>query len=195
MPRLPKITNEEILVAARQVFLEQGFGASTLEIAEKAGISEASIFKRFITKQGLFLNSMGITDQPQWSKVFAIPSRDIKTELRDICKQMLKFHQETFPRVMMVMAQGNMPDVPLMPLPPVSDSQLLAEYLERAIVLDYLHPCDSLTLAQLIVGAIINYVIADNSANKHPFPEPFQSEPAEFIHKLIETLWTGIAPV
>jgi Bacterial regulatory proteins, tetR family len=41
MPRPPKITNEEILVAARQVFLEQGESGSTLEIAEKAGISEA----------------------------------------------------------------------------------------------------------------------------------------------------------
>jgi AcrR family transcriptional regulator len=45
MARPPKITNEEILAAARQVFLEQGEGGSTLEIAEKAGISEASIFK------------------------------------------------------------------------------------------------------------------------------------------------------
>ena len=32
MARPPKITNEEILTAARQVFLEEGFGASTLAI-------------------------------------------------------------------------------------------------------------------------------------------------------------------
>ncbi|MEO3704046.1 helix-turn-helix domain-containing protein [Trichormus azollae] len=31
------------------------FGASTLEIAQKAGISEASIFKPFSTKEELFL--------------------------------------------------------------------------------------------------------------------------------------------
>jgi hypothetical protein len=44
MPRPPKITNEEILAAARQVFLAEGINGSTLEIGQKAGISEASIF-------------------------------------------------------------------------------------------------------------------------------------------------------
>lgn len=40
MPRRPTVTNEAILEAARQVFLAQGFGASTVDIAKKAGISE-----------------------------------------------------------------------------------------------------------------------------------------------------------
>jgi AcrR family transcriptional regulator len=57
MARSPKITNEEILAAARE-----GFGASTLAIAKKAGISEASNFKRFTTKQALFLAAIGVTE-------------------------------------------------------------------------------------------------------------------------------------
>ncbi len=65
MARPPKITNDEILAAARQVFLEEGMGASTLKIAEKAGIAEASIFKRFATKQALFLAAIGISETPQ----------------------------------------------------------------------------------------------------------------------------------
>ena len=36
MARSPKITNEEILAAARQVFLTQGVNASTVALAEKA---------------------------------------------------------------------------------------------------------------------------------------------------------------
>jgi AcrR family transcriptional regulator len=91
MARPPKITNEEILTAARQVFLEEGFGASTLAIAEKAGISEASIFKRFGTKEGLFIEAMGVFDTPQWVKNLSNqqPTADIKSELTEICKQML----------------------------------------------------------------------------------------------------------
>lgn len=55
MARSRSITDEQILEAARAVFLEDGFSASTLEIARRAGISEASIFKRFSTKENLFL--------------------------------------------------------------------------------------------------------------------------------------------
>ena len=48
------ITSQLILDASRGIFLQQGFGGSTLEIAQKAGILEASIFKPFSTKQELF---------------------------------------------------------------------------------------------------------------------------------------------
>jgi AcrR family transcriptional regulator len=201
MARTPKITNEEILTAARQVFLEQGSGASTLAIAEKAGISEASIFKRFATKQALFLAAMGIAETPDWVKKLSgqEPTAAIKSELTDICQQMLDFYQEVLPRVMMMMTQNNQPHPPLVPPPPVRDSQLIAEFLERAIAQDHLRACDTATIAHMIVGAIVNYVVASNIARKLPNPLPFPTpqpiEPNCFIHNLIETLWQGISPV
>ncbi len=199
MARPPKITNEAILTAARQVFLEQGASASTLTIAEKAGISEASIFKRFATKQALFLAAMGVTETPKWVKVLSgTPTAAIKTELTDICEQMLDFYQEVLPQVMMMMAQGNMPHPPPVPPPPVRDSQLLAGFLERAIAQGYLRPCDATTIAHMLVGAIVNYVIAANIASRLPIPLPWlnakQIQPSSFIHNLIETVWIGIAP-
>jgi AcrR family transcriptional regulator len=200
MARPQKITNEEILAAARQVFLEQGMGASTLAIAEKAGISEASIFKRFATKQALFLAAMGIAETPQWVKVLSSrqPTAAIKAELTEICEQMLAFYQEVLPRVMMMMTQHNMPHPPLVPPPPVRDSQLLAAYLERAIAQGYLRPSDAATIAHMIVGAIVNYVIASNVAEKFPLPlslpKVMAIAPSHFIPHLIDTLWGGIAP-
>jgi AcrR family transcriptional regulator len=201
MPRPPKITNEEILAAAREVFLEQGINASTLAIAEKAGISEASIFKRFVTKQALFLAAMGISETPKWVKVLSsdTPTAEIRAELTDICGQMLEFYQEVMPRVFMVMTQGNLPVPPIVP-PPIRDSQLLAGYLDRAIEQGHLKSCDSMTVAHTIVGAINNYVITQTIATKIPFPVSFflpkfkSIEPTTFIHNLIETLWAGIAP-
>jgi AcrR family transcriptional regulator len=104
MTRTPKIANEEILAAARQVFLEQGFGASTSVIAEKAGILETLIFKRFTTKQALFLAAMGIPETPKWVKTLSNdrPTAAVKSELTDICEQMFAFYQEVLPRVMML---------------------------------------------------------------------------------------------
>jgi AcrR family transcriptional regulator len=201
MARPPKITNEEILAAAREIFLEQGINASTLAIAEKAGISEASIFKRFATKQALFLAAMGISETPKWVKVLSskTPTANIRAELTEICGQMLEFYEEVMPRVFMLMTQGNLPVPPIVP-PQIRDSQLLAGYIERAIAQGHLKPCDSMTVAHTIVGAINNYVMTKIVATKLPFPISFflpkfkSIEPTTFIHNLIETVWAGIAP-
>lgn len=47
-----------MLAAAREVFLKHGVAGSTREIAQKAGISEAALFKRFSTKAQLFMAAM-----------------------------------------------------------------------------------------------------------------------------------------
>jgi AcrR family transcriptional regulator len=201
MARPPKITNEEILAAARQVFLEQGGNASTLLIAEKAGISEASIFKRFATKQALFLAAMGITEIRAWVDVLAndTPSAAIKSELIEICGQMLDFYREVMPRVFMMMTQGNSPHPPAMPSPPVRDTQLLARYLDRAIAKGYLRSCDTMTVAHMVVGAMTHYVVTQNIATKLPVdlpsPEMKSIEPTIFIHNLIEIILTGITAI
>jgi AcrR family transcriptional regulator len=200
MPRPPKITNEEILAAARQVFLEQGESGSTLEIAQKAGISEASIFKRFATKQALFLAAIGISETAQYVKLLSSPpTTEIRSEIVEICTQMLGFYQEVMPRVMMMMTKTKSSLPPMVP-PPLKDAQLFAGYLDRAIAQGRLKPCDSMTVAHAIVGAVQNYAMTQTIASNIPFPIPFvlpklkSIEPEIFIHNLIETLWPGIAP-
>lgn len=202
MPRTPKITNEEILAAAREIFLAQGFGASTLEIAERAGISEASIFKRFTTKQALFLAAIGITETPKWVKALSsrVPTANIKTELTDICSEMLAFYLEVMPRVMMMMTPNNLPPLIQSPPPPVRDSQLLAGFLERAIERGYLRSsCNSTVVAHMLVGAITNYVAVQSITTHQMMDTPLPTmpkhqvlEPSQFIQHLIETLWKGI---
>jgi AcrR family transcriptional regulator len=201
MARPPKITNEEILAAAREVFLDEGINGSTLEIAGKAGISEASIFKRFSTKQALFLAAIGVSKTPQYAKILAsqTPTAEIRSELTEICTQMVGFYQEVMPRVLMMMTQTKSSLPPLVP-PPLRDTQLFIGYFDRAIAAGYLKPCDSVTVAHTIVGAIQNYAMTSAIANKIPLPISLivsnvkSIEPDIFINNLIETLWVGIAP-
>jgi AcrR family transcriptional regulator len=200
MARPPKITNEVILVAARQVFLAQGVGASTVDIAAIAGISEASIFKRFGTKQALFIAAMG-AETPKWVKGLPsqVPTAAIKSELTDISTQMLNFYLDVLPRVMMMMTQNNMPHPPVMgPPPPIRDTYLLAAFIDRAIKAKHLRSCDAVTIANIIVGSIVNYVISSNAPQNLPAPLPCPVPPSlppdRFIEQLIETLWHGIAP-
>ena len=56
--RPPSITDEAILDAARAVFVEEGVGATTAKIAERAGISESVLFHRYKTKEALFISHL-----------------------------------------------------------------------------------------------------------------------------------------
>lgn len=196
MARPPKISNEEILAAARSHFLEQGMAASTLAIAEQAGISEASIFKRFKTKQALFVAAMGVLQKPKWVKALAnqAPTANVKAELTEICEQMLAFYTEMMPRVLMLMTQGKLPNPPLAVPPPIRDRKLLAEFLDRAVQAGHLRPCNTQTVAQMIVGTLINTVVTQKMMHKLSIQAPILQEPEALIETLIETLWLGIAP-
>lgn len=199
MARTPKITTEEILAAAQQLFLEQGERASTLDIAHKAGITEASIFKRFATKQALFLAAMGITETPRWVKDLPHrqPTSAIKAELTELCQEMMAFYQQVLPRVLMMMAKNNSFFPPPLPPPPIRDTYLLTGFLEKAIEQGHIKPSNASTTAQMIVGAIVNYAITTTVSQNSPIPVTFKPElidPDIFVTSLIENLWTGIAP-
>src|SRR3954470_13263750 len=56
--RPPTIDFERLLAVAREVFLERGIRATTLEVAQRAGVSEGSLFHRFKTKDALFRAAM-----------------------------------------------------------------------------------------------------------------------------------------
>jgi len=58
MGRRQTVDTATILAEARAVFLEQGAFGSTKEIARRAGLSEAALFKRFPTKAKLFLAAL-----------------------------------------------------------------------------------------------------------------------------------------
>jgi AcrR family transcriptional regulator len=53
MGRPPLLSNDEILRATRAVFVEHGIRATTAAVAERAGVSEGVLFKRFGSKMGL----------------------------------------------------------------------------------------------------------------------------------------------
>lgn len=64
MARPVVIRNDAILTAARAVFLERGATATSLEIAQRAGVSEGTVFKRFKTKAELFRAALELEEEP-----------------------------------------------------------------------------------------------------------------------------------
>src|SRR5262245_51508927 len=110
MTRPSTITNEQILQAAREVFLAKGIQATTAEVAERAGVAEGSIFKRFTTKQELFLRAMEPTLQdPEFLR--KLPQRvgkgDLRRHLFEFGKEMLAFLRPLLPLMMMSWSNRN----------------------------------------------------------------------------------------
>jgi AcrR family transcriptional regulator len=58
MSRPKRVSDAELLAAARAVFAAAGFGASTRTIAQRAGLSEAILYQRYRTKLDLFYAAM-----------------------------------------------------------------------------------------------------------------------------------------
>src|SRR5882757_1040868 len=58
MGRPKTISDEALLEVARAVFVRDGAAGATTEIAARAGVSEATLFKRFSTKTALFIAAM-----------------------------------------------------------------------------------------------------------------------------------------
>lgn len=58
--RPPVISDEALLGAARAVFLARGIRATTAEVAERAGVSEGTLFHRYKTKDALFGAAMRV---------------------------------------------------------------------------------------------------------------------------------------
>ena len=67
MARPIKVSDRDILDAAREVFLARGLKATTAEVALRAGVSEGTIFNRFDTKDELFHAAMQLElAEPSW---------------------------------------------------------------------------------------------------------------------------------
>jgi AcrR family transcriptional regulator len=192
--RPPKISDDQILEAAREVFLEYGYGGSTLEIAKKSGISEASIFKRFSTKEKLFFAAMGVPDVPRWiNELNALAGKgDIKQNLVNICLKILDFFREMMPRLMQLQARGkSLPKPGIKNEKYTQDINAITRFLQQEMNQGRLGICEPRIVAQIILGTLMNYIFLEQIDARTS-----QSEnDLNFVTSLIEALWKGLAPI
>ncbi|NOY26221.1 MAG: helix-turn-helix transcriptional regulator [Oligoflexia bacterium] len=113
MVRPRKFTDQDILHAARAVFLEHGPAASTTLIADAVGMSQAALFKRFGTKDRLLLLSL----VPSGSIAFierlqAGPDdRPIPDQLVAVALEASRFFDTMMPCLMTLRAAGLNPGI------------------------------------------------------------------------------------
>jgi AcrR family transcriptional regulator len=99
------ISNERLLEVAREVFLELGIRATTLEVATRAGIAEGTIFHRFKSKDELFRAAMQFDPDQAIAFVESLPGfagkGDLRATLVRFAEQFLELGRIAVPVMMM----------------------------------------------------------------------------------------------
>ena len=194
MARPKEITDQQILEAAREVFLEQGLAGTTAEIARRAGVSEGSIFRRFPTKKDLFHVAMGFPSDPPFLETIEtlVGRGDPRESLVTICTEILAFFLEIVPKtIILLSARGINPAkvfVGQKEPPPVRGVRALTSFLEREQWIGRIGACTPEVIARMLLGALHSYAFFEVSGmnTRSPMPE------TTYVRGIVDTVFDGI---
>jgi AcrR family transcriptional regulator len=104
MGRQKTISDDDVLRIARNIFREQGHTATTREIAQAAGISEAILYQRFGSKDELFFAAM----RPRGPDIEHLlgpkdPPEDALSYLHAVVARLGEYFAEVIPLALRVM--------------------------------------------------------------------------------------------
>jgi AcrR family transcriptional regulator len=186
--RTATITTDQILEAARAVFLEHGINATTVDVANRAGISSASIFKHFPTKDALFLAAMSEPSTRIWNADLEsmVGHGDTKADLLLIAKRIAMYTAELLPRLMLLRSAGQ--QSPLPSPPRVEDDFVaLTTYLGREMALGRIARGDPTVPALALLHANAGYAMSVAVQAARP-----SFDTSGFLEDFVLMLWQGL---
>lgn len=190
MARTTTITNEQILTAAREVFLAQGVSATAMDVASRAGISSGSIFKRYPTKEALFFAAMSEPPKPIWNAELEaqIGQGDTRADLLLIAGRIMAYTSEVLPRLILIISMRQSQELPT---PPRIENDFVAivGYIGREMALGRMARGDptipALTLLHTCTGFAMSLGLASTA-------ELFNAN--TFLEDFIAVFWRGLDP-
>jgi len=190
------VTDDAILQAARAVFLEEGPSASTNTIAERIGLSQAALFKRFGTKQDLMVAAMLPPSEPPFIPLIAggpDPEAPIDVQLKALGRQIVSFFQRMVPCLMVLKSSGldmhamlERFDEP----PPVLVRRILTGWFEQAMDAGRIRRTDPLAITSAFLGGFHLQVFMAHVTGA----VSSEDEMIAFADTVVDTLWRGLAP-
>jgi AcrR family transcriptional regulator len=193
MGRRKRIADHELLGVARDVFVKQGFAASTREIARRAGISEAVVYQRHPTKAHLFFAAM----VPPALNVEALLSTSaevhgVRERLEEIALAMMEYFREFVPILLPLITHPSFdfekfadrhPDSPFGRM-----HQGLMEYLEAQRKLGRIAGENVAAPALTLFAALHCLAILERvGVHGGRFDDAV-------VRAMVRSLWTGLAP-
>ncbi|MCP3065585.1 TetR/AcrR family transcriptional regulator [Myxococcus sp. K38C18041901] len=197
MARPVSIRDEDILDAAREVFLAHGIRATSAMVAERARVSEGIIFRRFKTKEGLFRAALDV-DLKTPPEVAELVERagtgSVVENLHDTGVALASLLRVNIPLSMLALTN-----------PDTQDSQqghtrnrqtresyfkLIEDYVREEVALGRLRAVAPDVFAFAYVGGIKDYVVG----KIFRAPAPQQPSTPAFVRALLDLLLHGAHP-
>jgi len=204
MPRPVSIQDDVILRAAKEIFLEKGWDATTSEIATKAGVSHGIIFKRFKTKQALFQSAM--QDQSNWGQPIttllksSLGRRDVETTLVELGTLFVEKFLVMIPALMMAWSNKQETQNAAESAAAANKERAtkalqavktIGAYLEAEYKLGRIRETDFEVVAQAFVGSLwhhsfLQVMLSDGKSSP--------AKERRYVRRLVKAIWSGIAP-
>lgn len=200
MARPRQTTDAAILAATRACVLRHGASVSTTVIADAVGVSQATLFKRFGTKEELLVAALapapdmsvpwldGLEAEP--------PAGDLEPRFRAIILGMVSFFEQLVPRMAALKAAGLMhamvDSMRAMgqDAPPIRGRKALARWLDTAQRRGQIGPGDPQSIAIALMSACMGL-----ASRRHMLGDTeLTLSPEGYAAELSDLLWRGLAP-
>jgi AcrR family transcriptional regulator len=197
MGRPKQLSDEAILKVAKECFVKQGPTVSTAVIAEKAGVSQAALFKRFGTKETLTLKALLPHDRPLWAdRIEKGPdpkNGDLRAQLHEVVELLWTFIQETMPCIAALKAS----DLSVESFakffrtpPPVHGQRALAEWFRVAEKQGRARVSNPDHLAYILAGSLHGRNFFKQALDRRFTKRDDQA----YLETLTDLLWNAIVP-
>ena len=192
MGRARTVEDEDILEAARQVFLNRGQLATTREIAEAAGISQAVLYQRFGSKDELFFSAIAPPAPNVEELLGELPSKPGQTEryITDVCERLHRYFEKVAPLFIQLGTHASFDPAHLAQAHrPVVDSGLMEAFsrrLDELAAIGHVRKGDGGAMAQLLISVVHGEALSSALLNTAP--------DADRRREMIKLIWRGLSP-
>ena len=176
MPRKKGTPDVVILEAARDVFLEDGVGASTLKIAAKAGVSEGVLFQRYGHKKALFFKAMRLPS-PDFTEAIEASNRCVhyRDALLILANASLDYLRSVMPIVMMVLSHPSSQEIfqthegqaHELLFEAFGISQILIEFFNNQVRTGHLRERDYTTVTSILFSTLLTKALHEQIGLDH----------------------------
>jgi AcrR family transcriptional regulator len=189
MGRHKTISDHEVLGIARDVFRQQGHTATTRQIAEAAGISEAVLYQRFGSKDDLFFAAM----HPRGPDIEELlgpkdPPDNAHAYLRAVAVRLGKYFGEIIPLALRIMTHPSFDPGSLARTQPNAATALregLVERLESLARRKRITTSSEAVTARLLVSLAHDWALGRVLSPGRPHGE-------RDLQSMVDVVWKGL---
>lgn len=192
MGRLRTVDDNRILEVARQAFLARGHLASTREIADGVGISQAVLFQRFGSKEKLFFAAMAPPSPDVEHILGSTPDDRSETELYlvDVCERLYEYFESVAPLFVQLATHESFDTEHLASAhQPIVDSgihEAFRERIDELLATGFISGGNGAAITQLLVSVVHGEALASAIMKVPP--------DVRRRREMFRTVWRGLSP-